>query len=62
MVFGPGLIQNVGLMDENFFPAYYEDNDHRYRMKLAGLHWEYFPLKYSHKVSSTLKRDENFKN
>ena len=21
MVFGPGLIQNVGLMDENFFPA-----------------------------------------
>ena len=61
MVFGPGLIQNVGLMDENFFPAYYEDNDHRYRMKLAGLQWEYFPLKYSHKVSSTLKRDDNFK-
>jgi len=49
------------MMDENFFPAYYEDNDHRYRMKLVGLQWEMFPLSYKHKVSSTLKSRKEFK-
>lgn len=60
MVFTPELLYEVGYLDENFFPAYYEDNDHRYRMKLAELEWEYFPLKYDHKVSSTLKSNPEF--
>lgn len=60
MVFTPELLYEVGYLDENFFPAYYEDNDHRYRMKLAGLEWEYFPLKYDHIVSSTLKSNAEF--
>lgn len=57
MVFTPKLLYEVGYLDENFFPAYYEDNDHRYRMKLAGIEWEYLPLKYDHTVSATIKRD-----
>lgn len=57
MVFTPELLYEVGYLDENFFPAYYEDNDHRYRMKLAGMEWEYLPLEYQHAVSSTIKRD-----
>ena len=61
MVFTADLIKKVGMMDENFFPAYYEDNDHRYRMKLVGLQWEMFPLSYKHKVSSTLKSRKEFK-
>jgi GT2 family glycosyltransferase len=60
MVFTPELLYEVGYLDENFFPAYYEDNDHRYRMKLAGLEWEYLPLQYTHRVSSTLKSSEEF--
>jgi GT2 family glycosyltransferase len=60
MVFTPELLHEVGLMDENFFPAYYEDNDHRYRMSLVGMEWELFPLQYTHAVSSTLKRDKTF--
>jgi GT2 family glycosyltransferase len=60
MVFTPELLYEVGYLDENFFPAYYEDNDHRYRMKLAGLEWEYLPLKYKHKISSTLKSNLEF--
>jgi GT2 family glycosyltransferase len=60
MVITPELLYEVGYLDENFFPAYYEDNDHRYRMKLAGLEWEYFPLKYDHIVSSTLKSSSEF--
>lgn len=57
MVFTPELLYEVGYLDENFFPAYYEDNDHRYRMKIAGIEWEYLPLDYQHAVSATIKRD-----
>lgn len=62
LVLTPELLYEVGYLDENFFPAYYEDNDHRYRMKLAGYEWEYLPLEYEHKVSSTLKRSTKIKN
>jgi GT2 family glycosyltransferase len=30
------LYEAVGEFDENFWPAYYEDNDYAYRMKLRG--------------------------
>lgn len=30
------MIDRVGYFDERFFPAYFEDEDYRYRMKLAG--------------------------
>lgn len=30
------LVDELGPFDENFFPAYFEDNDFEYRMKLAG--------------------------
>lgn len=59
-VMSSDLVSKVGLMDENFYPAYCEDNDHRYRMKLAGLTWEKFPLKASHNVSSTLHSTRQF--
>jgi GT2 family glycosyltransferase len=54
------MVSTVGLMDENFYPAYCEDNDHRYRMKLTGLNWDKFPLKATHKVSSTLHSNRQF--
>jgi hypothetical protein len=60
LVIAPELIYEVGLLDENFFPAYYEDNDHRYRMKLAGIEWEYFPLEFNHVISATLKSSQVF--
>lgn len=31
------LVNKVGTFDENFYPAYFEDNDMEYRIKLAGL-------------------------
>lgn len=34
------LVNEVGYFDENFYPAYYEDSDMQYRIKLAG-HKEY---------------------
>jgi len=29
-------IEKVGMFDEGFYPAYFEDNDYHYRLKLAG--------------------------
>lgn len=29
-------VERVGFFDEDFFPAYFEDNDYHYRVKLAG--------------------------
>jgi len=30
------LVENVGYLDERFAPAYFEDEDYRYRMRLKG--------------------------
>lgn len=32
-------VPKIGLVDENFMPAYFEDNDYHRRIKLAGLDW-----------------------
>ena len=34
----------VGKFDENFYPAYYEDNDYHQRMKLKGLNYFKIPF------------------
>lgn len=34
-------IKQVGYFDDGFYPAYFEDNDYHYRMKLAGLDFIY---------------------
>ena len=60
IVLTPRLISMVGLMDENFYPGYFEDNDYRYRQKLAGIKMASFPLKNTHLTSSTLKSCEEF--
>lgn len=33
----PEVTEKIGFYDEAFFPAYYEDNDYEYRLKLAGI-------------------------
>jgi GT2 family glycosyltransferase len=37
VVFTTRVAQQVGLMDENFYPAYYEDEDYGIRVHLSGL-------------------------
>lgn len=49
----------VGPFDEQFYPAYFEDNDYHYRLKLAG--WE-CPVAYTsidHENSATMKAMDN---
>lgn len=35
---GRKTLETIGLFDENFYPAYYEDSDYIRRMELAGIH------------------------
>lgn len=55
------LVNTIGLFDEHFYPAYYEDNDYRYRIKLAG--FDEMIMKVStemrHSNSSTLANYTN---
>jgi hypothetical protein len=38
IVFARQVFDTIGLFDENFFPAYYEDNDFVRRLELADIH------------------------
>ena len=44
----------VGTFDENFHPAYYEDNDYDYRCRLKGVPINALPFGGKHKISSTI--------
>ena len=43
VVFTRQLVQVVGLMDENFFPAYFEDADYALRVSLSGFRAAHLP-------------------
>lgn len=59
---GMQVVQNVGLFDENFYPAYFEDTDYQRRMDEAGTVVVYGP-EVLHKNSSTLNtRGKHFTN
>lgn len=50
----------IGDFDENFAPAYFEDNDHHYRIKLAGFEaYSYGLAQIEHKGSQTQNADPN---
>ena len=60
-IFTPSLIEKVGLLDENFFPGYYEDNDYKRRIQLANAEVVHCPLFNTHDRSSTLNSSIKFK-
>ena len=50
------LLERIGGYDEAFWPAYFEDNDYVYRMRLAGvLHMAVPDIGYNHVGSATLR-------
>ena len=56
-------IEKVGHFDEQFFPAYFEDNDYHYRIKLAGLKAvKTNQALYFHYGSRTIKENEEVRN
>jgi GT2 family glycosyltransferase len=55
------VITKVGWFDENYAPAYYEDNDFDYRCRLAGVKIRSLPASLLHQTSSTLREDPEYK-
>jgi len=49
-----GAVRQAGWFDENFAPAYFEDNDFDYRCHLTGVEMIGLPAGLKHKISSTL--------
>jgi GT2 family glycosyltransferase len=57
----PEIINMIGGFDELFSPAYFEDNDIRYRLKTENHVIEKIKLPtWTHKTSSTLKQSDRF--
>ena len=54
VVFGEGMVEKVGLYDENFYPLYFDDNDLERRVDLASVSKKTIACKMGHKNSSTL--------
>lgn len=51
----PGLVEKVGKFDEEFYPAYFEDNDYWYRMRLNDCSTFAIKTELSHFGSATIK-------
>jgi GT2 family glycosyltransferase len=60
-IFTPQLIEKIGLLDENFFPGYFEDNDYKRRMMVSNLRIPTIQLDAEHDRSSTLNSSNDFK-
>lgn len=49
------VVSKVGVFDEEFFPAYYEDTSYNYRLELAGLHtFEIKDCNVIHRTNQTI--------
>lgn len=58
---GYEAVRRLGLFDERFFPAYFEDTDYLRRAEHAGVNVRKIDIDVSHDNSSTLHSDEHFK-
>jgi GT2 family glycosyltransferase len=55
------VFKQIGLFEEKFFPAYFEDSDYAYRLKLAGINTD-FPkilIPQTYRNSSSIKENPN---
>jgi GT2 family glycosyltransferase len=54
------VVKKVGLFDENFHPAYFEDNDFDYRARMAEVPFVSLPAGLTHRISSTLNNSLHY--
>lgn len=57
---GEDVVKAVGLFDERFYPAFFEDNDFQRRCQLAGVPVVRLPVNATHANSSTLKSEPRY--
>jgi GT2 family glycosyltransferase len=53
-------VRRVGWFDENYVPAYFEDNDYDYRCRLAGVSLVSLPSGMRHQISSTIRGSDSY--
>ena len=53
-------VERVGWFDENFHPAYFEDNDFDYRCRLSGVSLIGLPASTRHEASATIRSSSTF--
>ena len=58
---GEQVIQKVGLWDEAFYPAYFEDSDYMRRCEYHAIYINYMDVKTHHDNSSTIKSDTTYR-
>lgn len=58
---GDTVVEEVGLFDEAFYPAYMEDVDYQRRVKAAGYDVRVLPIETTHANSSTIHSDSFYK-
>ena len=58
---GDEIVSTVGLFDELFYPAYFEDTDYENRMSMFNKSIKIIEIEPLHKNSSTIESDENMK-
>jgi GT2 family glycosyltransferase len=58
---GEEVVQRVGLMDEAFTPAYFEDTDFVRRCEYHNVAITYLDVKTQHDNSSTIKSDSSYR-
>lgn len=61
-VLGDKAVNDIGLFDESFFPAYFEDNDYTRRAEFVGVNIRRLDIDVSHENSSTIKAGYQDKN
>lgn len=57
----PSAFDDIGWFDENFIPAYCEDNDFYYRAQLAQVPLVGLPASPSHTASATIRSDPHYR-
>jgi GT2 family glycosyltransferase len=57
---GDEAVSALGLFDEGFFPAYFEDNDYERRAEHAGVKIRKLDIDVKHDNSSTMRSDPHF--
>jgi GT2 family glycosyltransferase len=62
-IIGKKVFNKVGRFDEDFYPAYYEDNDYTYRMRLMGMSVFKIPFMnpFMYETSQTLEREPSLR-
>lgn len=58
---GSDVVRNIGLFDENIYPAFEEDIEFLGRIKRAGITLTYAPIEPTHANSSTIHSDVKFR-